>query len=186
MCSVNPRRILAVTLCSTTAYSVLNAHAAFAANKVASSATTRTNGGLLIGVGAGVLILGVVGFVAITYSRKKRRPTQCADQQDALAAAERALHYWEGALAHIQAVDRDRFSARANDIGAGAESDAPRSPDVDHETLRVKSQSGYEAAVKYRDQCQVDLINCMASGGGNTVPIEHLLPQHPAGPFDQK
>jgi hypothetical protein len=187
MWAVHPRRILTVTLCSATLSSLVNAHAAFAANKVASGATTTTtNGGLLIGLGAVVLILGLVGFVVITYSRKKRRPTQCSDQRDALAAAERALQYWEGALAHIQAVDRDRFSARANGIGDGTELDDPTSPDVDHESLRTKSQSGFAAAVKYREQCQLDLINCMASGGGNTVPIEQLLPQHPASPFDQK
>jgi hypothetical protein len=186
MWAVRRRRVLSVTLGSATVYSLLNAHAAFAANKVASSATTTTKGGLLIGLGAVVLILGIAGFVVIKYSRKQRRPAPCADQRDALAAAERAIQYWEGALAHMQAVDRDRFRDRANGIGDGAESDDPTSPDVVHESSRTKSQSGYAAAVKYRDQCQLDLINCMASVGVNTVPIEQLLPQHPTGPFEQK
>jgi len=185
--AVHSRRLLMFTLCSATLSSLVSVHPAIAANQVASSATTtNTNGGLLIGLGVGVLVLGGVGFVVLSYSRKKRRPAQCADQRDALAAAERALHYWEGALAHIQAVDRDRLSARANDAREGSDSDDPVAGDADHESLRAKSQGGYAAAVKYRDQCQLDLINCMASGGGKVAPLEQLLPQHPASPFDQK
>jgi hypothetical protein len=169
-------RILVLTMCSAILYSVLSAQSAYG-DTFATSTTAPTNSGVLIGLGAGVIVIGGVGFVVMTYARKKRRPSQCGEQRDALASAERALQYWEGALAHIQTVDRDRLGAQTN----GA---APS--DVDHESLRTKSQSGYAAAVKYRDQCQLDLIHCMASGGGKSAPLGQLTPQQPAIPFDQQ
>lgn len=186
MWAVRGSRILAVTLCSVSWYSLVNIRAAFAANDVTSNPTTTTtnNGGLLIGLGAGVLIIGGIGFFVLSYSRKKRHPSQCAEQRETLADAERALHYWEGALAHIQAVDRDHFSRRVLGVGDEADLQVPAASDVDHEALLAKSQSGYAAAERYRDQCQLDLIHCMARGGGTSVSSDQLLPQPPAIPFD--
>jgi hypothetical protein len=187
MWTAHPSRVLAVTITSATLYSLLNAQSAFGATIYAASATSSpTNSGLLIGLGAGVIIIGGVGFVVLSYSRKKRRPTQCGEQRDALAAAERALQYWEGALAHIQSVDRDRFSAQSNSVVDGANPNDPAPSDVDHESLRTKSQSGYAAAVKYRDQCHLDLINCMASGGGKSASLGQMMPQQPPTPFNQQ
>jgi hypothetical protein len=181
----NPRWILAATVWSTFlfSFSVADAHSASGATLDAAKATTQsTNGGLLIGLGAGVLVIGGVGFVVLSYSRKKRQPSQCSEQRDALAAAERAIQYWEGALAHIQSVDRDRFTSRATNGADGVAQLNDASPDVDHESLRTKSQNGYAEAVKYRDQCQLDLINCMASGGLKAAPLGQLLPQQPFNP----
>jgi hypothetical protein len=187
MWATHPRRILALTCCSATLYSVVNAHSAFGATTFATSTTsTPTNSGVLIGLGAGVIVIGGVGFVVMTYARKKRRPSQCGEQRDALASAERALQYWEGALAHIQTVDRDRLGARRNGAIDGEDPNSAGPSDVDHESLRTKSQSGYAAAVKYRDQCQLDLIHCMASGGGKSAPLGQLTPQQPSIPFDQQ
>ncbi len=181
------RRIFCATTVSATLCSLLSARAAFAADTVASNSTptTTNNAGLLIGLGAGVLIIGGIGFVILTYSRKKRRPSQCAEQRDTLAAAERALQYWEGALAHIQTLDQNHFSVGAIGVVDGTDPRAPVTSDVDHETLRRKSQSGYAAAVQYRDQCQLDLIRLMALGGGPTTLSGELLPQPPVIPFDQ-
>lgn len=153
------RRILAVTVSFQALYSVLGTPSAFGASTTA-GVTAPRSGGLLIGLGLGVLVLGTVGFVAFTFARKKRRPSECGEQRDALASAERALQYWEGAIAHIQLVDRDRSGAAAR--GDEASRAGSAHADVDHESLRSKSQLGYEAAVQHRDQCQLDLINCMA------------------------
>jgi hypothetical protein len=114
--------------------------------------TSSTSGAVLIGIGAGVLALGGIGIVIFTWSRRKRRPGQCAEQREALALAERAVQYWEGARAHLEAAAMERTDAEAA-------SDGPS-----HEAKLAKSLDGLNAAKRQRDQCQLDLIHCMASG----------------------
>ena len=52
--------------------------------------TSSTSGGVLVALGGGVLVLGIIGIVIFTWSRRKRRPDQCAEQREALALAERS------------------------------------------------------------------------------------------------
>jgi hypothetical protein len=114
--------------------------------------TSNADGIVLIALGGGVLLLAVIGFVIFSWSRKKRRPSQCADQREALAQAEKAVEYWEAARAHLEAVGRTQST---QDVA---------SDDSTHATLVAKAVDGLSGAMKQRDQCQMDLIHCMASG----------------------
>jgi hypothetical protein len=105
-------------------------------------------------------LLGVIGFVIFSYSRKKRRPMQCADEREALAQAEKAVEYWQAARAHLEGVERARSTE-------GVASD-----DSSHASLVAKAVDGLSAAIKQRDQCQMELIRCMASG----VPMPVIVP----------
>jgi hypothetical protein len=120
---------------------------------------SNSDGIVLIALGGGVLLLAVIGFVIFSWSRKKRRPVQCADQREALAQAEKAVEYWEAARSHLEAVERTRSTA-------GVTGDDPS-----HASLVAKAVDGLSAAMQQRDQCQMDLIRCMASGvPGLSVP----------------
>jgi hypothetical protein len=119
---------------------------------ILAAATNNADGIVLIALGGGVLLLGVIGFVIFSWSRKKRRPGQCADQREALAQAEKAVEYWEAARAHLEAVERTRSTVDVT------------SDDASHASLVAKAVEGLSAAMKQRDQCQMDLIHCMASG----------------------
>ena len=118
-------------------------------------ATTASPGseGVLLALGVGVLVLGGIGIFLFTRARRKRRPSQCADQRDALELAERAVRYWDTARAHLEAVERERM------LVDGASVDEPA-----HASLVAKAVDGMNTAVEHRDQCQMDLIRCMASG----------------------
>jgi hypothetical protein len=122
--------------------------------------TSSTSGAVLIALGGGVLVLGGIGFVVFTWSRRKRRPEQCAEQREALELAERAVRYWEAARAHLEAVAKER--TQAEDVTHGPA----------HATLVANALEGLHSAMKQRDQCQLDLIHCMASG----VPAVPVIP----------
>jgi len=114
--------------------------------------TSKSNGIVLLALGGGILLLGIIGFAFYSFSRRKRRPTPCDEQREALAQAEQAVQYWEAARAHLETAQRGRSaSGAAND-------------DASHESLVSKASDGLRAAMKQRDQCQLDLIHCMASG----------------------
>jgi len=146
------RRTLAVAV-AVGGVSALTSTTADASTSAPMLATTsNTDGIVLIALGGGVLLLVVIGFVIFSWSRKKRRPTQCADQREALAQAEKAVEYWEAARAHLEAVERTRSTVDVT------------SDDTSHASLVAKAVDGLSAAIKQRDQCQMDLIRCMASG----------------------
>jgi hypothetical protein len=126
---------------------------------------SNTDGVVLIALGGGVLLLGVIGFVIFSWSRKKRRPSQCAQQREALAQAEQAVQYWQAARSHLEAVER----ARANVEAAGDE--------ASHASLVAKAVDGLNAAMKQRDQCQLDLIHCMASGAPGVPTLAPTPPE---------
>jgi hypothetical protein len=141
--------------------------AAGASNRVALvAASTNSDGIVLIALGGGVLLLGVIGFVLFTWSRRKRRPTQCAEEREALALAEKAVQYWEVARAHLEAVERGRSKA------------ASASDDSSHASLVANAVDGLREAIKQRDQCQMNLIHCMASG----VPAMPVVAPPPVQP----
>jgi hypothetical protein len=140
-------------LAVTGAVSASTAAAAAASTRATLLATTsNASGVVLIALGGGVLLLGVVGFVVFTWSRRRRRPGQCAEQREALAQAEKAVQYWEAARAHLEAAARTRSTT------PGATGDAS------HASLVANAVEGLRTAMQQRDQCQMDLIHCMASG----------------------
>jgi hypothetical protein len=146
------RRTLVVAVAAG-AVSALTSTSAGASSRPSILATTsNSNGIVLIALGGGVLLLGVIGFVIFSWSRKKRRPAQCEDQREALAQAEKAVEYWEAARTHLEAVERNRSTQDVT------------SDDSSHASLVAKAVDGLSAAMKQRDQCQMDLIHCMASG----------------------
>jgi biopolymer transport protein ExbB/TolQ len=161
------RRALALAV-ALGAVSALTSTSADASSRAPILATTSNSDGIvLIALGGGVLLLGVIGFVIFSWSRKKRRPSQCADQREALAQAEKAVEYWEAARAHLEAVGRARSTV---DVASDNSS---------HASLVAKAVEGLSAAMKQRDQCQMDLIHCMASGvpGLAVIAPAPLAPQ---------
>lgn len=120
---------------------------------LATATTSPGSEGVLLALGAGVLVLGGIGFLVFTWTRRKNRPSQCTEQREALELAERAVLYWEGARAHLEAVEIQRklIDGATNDEEAHASSVA-------------KAIEGLNTALKQRDQCQMELIRCMASG----------------------
>jgi hypothetical protein len=128
--------------------------------------TSSTDGAVLLALGGGVLVLGGIGFVVFTWTRRKRRPVQCAEQREALELAERAVQYWQAARAHLEAVEKERTQV---DASGGAS----------HESLVAKADEGLNHAMQQRDQCQLDLIHCMASG----VPAVPVIPSQVPQPF---
>jgi hypothetical protein len=134
-----------------------------ASSRLAVTTTSPGSGGVLLLLGGAVLVLGGIGFFVFTWTRRKNRPNQCAAQREALEQAERAVRYWEGARSHLEAVERERTLI-----------DAP-SDEPAHATLVAKAVEGLNNAMKQRDQCQMDLIRCMASGVA-AVPINSTAP----------
>jgi hypothetical protein len=140
-----------------------------ASSRVAMTATTSsTDGAVLLALGGGVLVLGGIGFVLFTWSRRKRRPEQCAEEREALELAERAVRYWEAARAHLETVEKEHAAA-------GTSRDEPA-----HASLVAKAVEGLHTAVRQRDQRQLDLIHCMASGKS---VMQIVAPAAPPQPF---
>ncbi len=141
-----------------------------------STTGNATGGGaLLLGLGAGVLVLGGGGFTVLMWSRRKRAPQQCALEREALATAEQALRYWEGALHHLQNTARD--VATTDNAGTGG-------PPESHASLLEKAMNGRASALKERDERQFDLIRCMASGAGGTPLSNPYTPKLEPLTFD--
>lgn len=116
-------------------------------------ATTSSNTGIvLIALVGGLFVLIGIGAVAFTLARRKRRPMPCAEQREALALAEKAVQYWEAVRAHVVAVETERLAAD----GAGNDST--------HAGQLARAVEGVTSAMKQRDQCELDLIHCMAAG----------------------
>jgi hypothetical protein len=120
---------------------------------LATAATSHGSEGVLLALGAGVLVLGGIGFLVFAWTSRKRRPSQCAEQREALELAERAVRYWEAARAHLEAVEQGRTLVE----GAARKDQA-------HASLVAKAIDGLSSAMRQRDQCQMNLIRCMASG----------------------
>ncbi len=140
---------------------LLSESPAGASTLVSSKSGTATSGaGLLLAMSAGVVILGIVGFTVLTLSRRKRAPQQCAAEREALALAEQAVRYWEGALTHLR-------------NSAPSDTDAV-TPGESHASLLEKATVGHANAVRVRDESQMALIQCMASGSG-PVPSPDAL-----------
>jgi hypothetical protein len=153
-----------------------------AASRFASAAPTSTSKGtgLLIATAAIVLVLVCVGFAIFAWSRQKRAPTQCVAEREALELAERALHYWEGALAHLQEVRANAERSQpigVGDVLASSPTDAPANITSDNSVtaegesramLIEKAVNGHAMAIKQRDERQLDLIRCMATGVSGT------------------
>jgi hypothetical protein len=127
--------------------------------------TSSTDGAVLLALGGAVLVLGGIGFVAFTWSRRKRRPVHCAEEREALALAERAVQYWQTARSHLEVAERTHV-------------DAP-GEDPSHESLVAKADAGLKNAIHERDQRQLELIHCMASG----VPAMPVVPTLQPQPF---
>jgi hypothetical protein len=135
-------------------------------------ATSSNNGAGLVALGGGVLLLGGIGFVIFTRVRRQRKPSECAEQREALELAERAVQYWEAARAHLETVERPRTVV----------DNAPRDEPA-HASLMAKALEGLDTALKQRDERQMDLIRCMASGGlMPIVPSPHSQPFFTPGP----
>jgi hypothetical protein len=122
---------------------------------------------VLLILGGVVLFLGIIGFFVFTRSRRKRRPGECAAQREALELAERAVKYWEGARAHLEAVERERTLV-----------DSPNEEPA-HASLVAKAVEGLNSAMRQRDQCQMDLIRCMASGPAGPINTSTRLEPQP-------
>jgi hypothetical protein len=160
--SVRLRRASVVVVVSVALAASLPSAAGAATSPVL--ATTNGSGAVLVALGGGFLALGIVGFVLFTWSRRKRRPNQCAEQREALELAEKAVRYWEAARAHLEA------GARQSPLN-GAAVDATA-----HATALAKANEGLRSAVQQRDERQMDLIRCMASG----VPAVPVITTNPA------
>src|SRR5580658_2204871 len=144
-------RWVVASLGLSTAAVTLASSSAGASSRLTIIATTSSNdGAVLIALGGAVLVLGGIGFVTFTWSRRKRRPVQCAEQREALELAERAVQYWQAARAHLEVAERTH---------ADAPSEGPS-----HESLVAKADAGLKSAMQERDQRQLELIHCMASG----------------------
>jgi len=156
------RRVLSTFAACCVGFSAvtLQSASAGASNRGTFAATTTPgSAGVLLALGASILVLGGIGLVGFTWTRRKRRPSQCAEQREALELAERAVRYWEGARAHLEAVEKDRM---LGDDGANE--------DPAHTSLVAKAIDGLKTAINQRDQCQMDLIRCMAAGPAAAVP----------------
>jgi hypothetical protein len=140
------------------------ASAGASSGHVLATATTPPAGeGVLLALGVGVLVLGGIGFFVFTWTRRKRRPNECDEQREALELAERSVRYWEAARAHLEAA------------GAGHLADGTSVGEQAHATSVAKAVDGLNSAIKQRDQCQMELIRCMASGAG-PVPVLSATP----------
>ena len=140
---------------------------------VGTTTTSSGSGAVLIALGGGVLLLGGVGVVIFTWTRRKRQPSQCAEQREALELAERAVRYWEAARSHLESVERERT------VVDSAARDEPA-----HASLVAKAVEGLNTAAKQRDERQMDLIRCMTSGvhAMPVIPAVHPQPFFTSGP----
>jgi hypothetical protein len=153
----------------------LGSSGAGASSRLTLVTTTSTPGnqGVLLGLGAGVLVLGGIGFVVFTYTRRKRRPNQCAEQREALELAERALRYWEAARAHLESTKKERTLVDGVVTDESAQAN-----------LLAKAVDGLNSAMRQRDQCQLDLIRCMAADPAGPVIVMPSTAQPYFTPID--
>ncbi len=181
------RRAASISLVGASMFVLLDASPVWGAGVLSASKSggSTSGAGLLLAMSAGVVVLGIGGFTALTLSRRKRVPQQCALEREALIVAEQAVRYWEGALAHLE------HGVRTAD-GAGSEDGSRES----QASLLAKAKSGHAKALQVRDERQLDLIRCMASGAAKIPPspvalsklepirVEGPPPNPPATPAD--
>ena len=146
----------------------LTSPAGASSRQAVGTTTSSSSGAALIALGGGVLLLGGIGIVIFTWTRRKRQPSQCAQEREALELAERAVRYWEAARTHLESVERQRT------VVDRAARDEPA-----HASLVAKAVDGLNTAAKQRDERQMDLIRCMASG----VPAMPVIPAAHPQPF---
>jgi hypothetical protein len=169
------KRVRGVLPAAATVIAVVGLDSLMASTSGASSrqvlgvATTSSSGPVLLALGGAVLVLGIIGFVVFTYVRRKRKPDQCAEERDALELAEKAVKYWEAARAHFDAVERGPTALRSDD------------EDATHAALVAKAVEGLSTAMRQRDDRQLALFRCMATGVPG-VPVTSAT-QVPAQPF---
>jgi hypothetical protein len=132
---------------------------------LSTASTSPGSEGVLLALGVGVLVLGGIGFLVFTLTRRKRRPNQCDEQREALELAERSVRYWEAARAHLEAAENEQR------LVEGTSGNEPA-----HASLVANAVDGLSSAIKQRDQCQMELIRCMASGGGPAPVLSPTLP----------
>ena len=142
------------------------ARPAFASSRPGSIvASSSVSSGPVIILGVAVVLAVVLGFAFALTSRRKKQPTQCAEQRSAFESAERALSYWEAAVSHLQSVEHHPGESgadeRAGTPGAYRYGHSADMSDEEFAALVKKAVDGRDAAAKYRDQCQIDLIVCM-------------------------
>jgi Na+/melibiose symporter-like transporter len=157
------RQVVASVGLTMAAVTLTSSSAGASSRQAIAIATTSSNdGALLLALGGAVLVLGGIGFVMFTWSRRKRRPVQCAEQREALELAERAVQYWQAARTHLEVTERTHV-------------DTP-SEGPSHASLVAKAEAGLKSAMQERDQRQLELIHCMASGPAMPV-MPTLQPQ---------
>jgi hypothetical protein len=140
---------------------VLSPTVAGASGRRSLTATTSTNTGVvMLALVGGLLVLVGIGVVAFTLARRKKRPIPCAEQREALALAEKAVQYWQAVRAHVVTFETERLTIDGAEIN-----------DAAHAAQMAKAVEGLSAAIKQRDQCEMDLIHCMASGAQMAPPI---------------
>jgi hypothetical protein len=129
------------------------------------AATSKVSVGPIILLGAAVVILAALAFAFVTTTRRKKTPSECAEQQEALESAERALRYWEAAVAHLRVVDLESGAHQSTDAtGPAREFKYGHTADMtggEFAELLKRAVDGRDGAKRYRDQCQVDLVNCI-------------------------
>jgi hypothetical protein len=141
--------------------------------------TPKVSIGPIIVLGAAVVILAALAFAFVTTARRKKRPSECAEQRGALESAERALRYWEAAVAHLRVVDLES-GAQHNTDGAGSAREfkyghTAEMTSEEFAELLKRAVGGRDVAERYRDQCQVDLVHCI----GEPVVGPRITPYDP-------
>lgn len=132
-------------------------------------AAAKVNAGPIVLLGAVIVVIAVLAFAFVTSQRRKKRPTECAEQRAALESAESALHYWEAAVAHLREVDLASANPASVEPAAGASGASAvfkygHTADMTGEQfaeLLKRAVDGRDEAERQRDQCQVDLVNCV-------------------------
>jgi hypothetical protein len=130
------------------------------------AATSKVSVGPIIVLGVAIVILAALATAFVTTARRKKRPSECAEQRGALESAERALHYWEAAVAHLREVDLEAGAHSGTGAsGAAREFKYGHTDDMtgqEFAELLRRAVDGRNAAERYRDQCQADLVHCIA------------------------
>lgn len=127
-------------------------------------AAAKVNAGPIILFGVALVVVAVLAFAFVTSQRRKKRPTECAEERAALESAQSALHYWDAAVAHLREVDLASGDPADGADGTAAVFKYGHTADMTGEQfaeLLQRAVDGRDEAERQRDQCQVDLVNCV-------------------------